>query len=129
MPSALASRFEHIFITEDLDDWCSWAVKNDIEPSVIGCLRFRPELLMKFDRNEKAFPSPRAWEFTSNLLKAGIDGAIELAVISGAVGQGAASEYLAFKRVYSDLPDIDKLLANPSKASIGLNGSLRLRRG
>jgi hypothetical protein len=63
MSSALSNRFTHITVEPDLEDWCKWAVTNAVEPVVIAFLCFRPELLHKFDRNTRAFPSPRFVEF------------------------------------------------------------------
>ena len=77
-------------------------------------LRFRPELLHKYDRavarRENAYPCPRTWEFVSEITKSGISSdltsssqeaeEIELGLIAGTVGEGAASEYVQFLRVY-----------------------------
>ncbi|MGH2364228.1 MAG: hypothetical protein ACRDHX_06205 [Chloroflexota bacterium] len=65
MPPALANRFTRLNVQPDLDDWCKWAVKAGIEPVVIAFLRFRPALLHQFNREARAFPTPRSWQFTS----------------------------------------------------------------
>ena len=71
MPSALANRFVHIEFEADMEDWAAWALNHGIQSEIIGFLRFRPALLHQFDgrADEKAFPSPRAWEFVSKILE------------------------------------------------------------
>lgn len=110
MPSPLANRFVHIDFDVNLDDWTDWAIRRGIANEVIGFLHFRPELLFAFDpqRDERAFPTPRSWEFAARL--SGLPRNLLSPVIVGTVGEGAAAEYLAYLDVYRDLPDIDKIL-------------------
>lgn len=119
MPSALANRFIHLNFDVDLEDWVDWALNKGVQTSVISFLRFRPELLHKFDpqRNEKAFPTPRSWEFTSNILAAA-NSEIEYDLAAGIVGEGAATELIGFMRIYRSLPDPDVVLLAPEKADI-----------
>ena len=121
MSSALASRFCHVLDFEvNLDDWTTWALDHSIMPELIAFVRYRPDLLMAFDpaRNDKAYPCPRTWEFVSRLLTAGLDPGLEYDGLSGIVGAGAATEFLGFLRIYRDLPDVDEILANPTKAEV-----------
>jgi hypothetical protein len=114
MSSALANRFVHLSFDVDLGDWVNWALGRGIRPEVVAFLRFRPELLHSFDpaRGEKSFPSPRTWEFVSDLMSA--DGReCEAELIQGAVGEGAGVEFLGFLRMFRDLPDIDGLVKDP----------------
>ncbi|MCT4535142.1 MoxR family ATPase [Halodesulfovibrio sp.] len=115
MPSALANRMVHLHFDADLDDWLSWADNNEIVPSLKAFLRFRPKLLHSFDpkKNDKAFPSPRSWEFVSTILAANPVAATRKALIAGAVGEGAAAEYLAFLTACDQLPSVEQVLAAP----------------
>lgn len=120
MSSALASRFVHIELEIDLNDWVKWALENDIMTELIAFLRFRPALLYAFDpqKNEKAFPCPRTWEFVSRMLSAGISPAMEFEIVKGAVGEGAAAELVGFLKICRDLPNPDVILMSPDKAKI-----------
>lgn len=118
MSSALCNRFVHLESEPDLDDWGKWAVSHGIEPAVIAFLRFRPELLHKFDRTEKAFPSPRSWEFVSTITAQNPGKDVELSIFEGTVGHGAAIEYAAFLGLFRSLPSIDAILLNPDKADV-----------
>ena len=116
MPSALANRFVHIDYDVSHDDFCDWAIQHgDIDPLLLAFLRFRANLLHDFKpaENPRAFPSPRSWMFVNRLLRAGMPAADEHALIAGTVGDGAASELVAFIRIYRDLPDIDAILTDP----------------
>jgi hypothetical protein len=121
MSSALCNRFVHLDLITSLDEWCKWAIKAGIEPAVIAFLRFRSELLHQYERNAKAFPSPRTWEFTSNITAKHPNKSVELAIFEGTIGHGAAVEYAAFLQLFRSLPSIDSILLNPDKANVPIN--------
>lgn len=111
MPSPLANRLLHITVEANLDDWKVWA-KGNVDERVIGFLNFRPALLAQLPKKEeKAFPTPRSWEFVSRLLRlySSVEDCEEL--IKGAVGEGSCKEFLGFVRIYGKLPDVDGILA------------------
>ena len=120
MPSALANRLVHLNFEVDLEDWISWALDNDIQTAIIAFIRFRPKLLHSFDpqRSEKAFPSPRSWEFVSGILAARPNPDVEYDLIAGTVGEGAAAECTGFMRIYRDLPDPDAVLMSPDTVDV-----------
>lgn len=120
MPSALANRFLHLDFEIDLNDWVQWALKNKIETPVIAFLRFRPGLLHDFSpqAKEKAFPSPRSWEFVSKILSSKPEQSIEYDLYKGAVGEGAAAEFIGFIRIFRSLPNPDKILIDPQNAPV-----------
>jgi hypothetical protein len=121
MSSALKSRFSHVKeFTVDLEDWIAWALGHDVLPEIIAFIRYRPDLLNAFDpaRNDCAYPCPRTWAKLSNIIKAGLDADLEFEAICGIVGDGAATEFLGFLRIYRDLPDIDQILAHPTTADV-----------
>jgi hypothetical protein len=118
MPSPLRSRFLHLDLEVDLDDWCKWAAAANIDPMVIGFVRFRPELLHKFDKKERSFPCPRTWEFVNKAVKKGPPPAVEHELFAGLVGEGAAIEFSAFKRLYKELPSLDLVIATPKTAPV-----------
>lgn len=126
MSSALANRFVHLDCEPNLEDWCKWAVTHAIEPAVIAFLRFRSELLHQFDRNAKAFPSPRSWEFVSRICAQHPAKDVEFGLLEGTVGHGAAVEFAAFLTLYRNIPSIDSILLNPDKAPIPTNDAASL---
>ncbi|MDD4730484.1 MAG: MoxR family ATPase [Desulfovibrio sp.] len=120
MPSALANRMVHLEFETSVADWTSWARTQGIDPKIIAFLQLRPKLLHDFDpqRKDKAFPSPRSWEFAAAILKATPDRSEALRIIAGAIGQGAAMELAGYLRVYDELPDVNELLMYPDKVAL-----------
>lgn len=115
MPSALANRFVHLDFTVDTEDWVSWALRSSIVSQVVSFIRFRPGLLNAFnpDADDKAFPSPRSWEFVSRLIQSGPEPAILNELIAGAVGNGAAAEFMGFLKIWEKLPQPGQILSDP----------------
>lgn len=118
MGTALRSRFCQIELEADLDDFTAYAIQAEFEPNVIAFLRFKPNLLHDFKKDQKAFPCPRTWEFVSDIIKTGPDRTIEHALVDGCVGPGASVEFSSFLRLCRDLPSMDSLIASPDKAKV-----------
>jgi hypothetical protein len=120
MSSALANRFEHIEFDVDLPDWIDWALANGVMTEMIAFMRFRPEMIHKFDstKNDKAFPTPRSWTSVSAILAAKPVREIEYELVKGAVGEGAAAEFMGFLKIARELPDPDVVLMAPEKAEV-----------
>ena len=123
MPSALANRFVHIDFTVDTDQWLKWAVDNRLSPEVTAFIRFRPGLLHRFDpeRDTRAFPSPRSWEFVSRLMASAPEPSLLKDLVAGAVGAGAGAEFCGFMAVWRDLPAVEDILENPMGMAIPEN--------
>jgi hypothetical protein len=122
--SALANRFAHVAMVHDLNDWCTWALANDVAPELVAFMRFRPELLCQFNADKAINNTPRAWASVGRHLKArNVSPAIESAVITSLVDTGPASELLAFLQVWRRLPSPDTVLLNPSNAPIPPDGA------
>ena len=120
MPSPLANRFVHIDFSVDLGEWIDWANNNAIAPEVIAFLRFRPTLLHSFDpeTSSKAFPSPRSWEFVSNLITSIPAPHLFHELVQGTVGKGAAAEFSGFIKIWKELPSARDILDQPNKIDI-----------
>lgn len=115
------SRFGTIIeLVPDLGDWCTWAMGNNIPPDMIAFLRFRPELLCDFEPSADLTnsPLPRTWNNAARLLGLNLPREVESASISGAVGEGAAAEYLGFRRMYQELPSLDLIIDDPDGQDI-----------
>jgi hypothetical protein len=118
MPSHIANRFTHLNFEVDHADWYAWAYANNIHPMVIAFLQFKPDLLHKFDPKLRAFPTPRSWHFMSNILNGGdVDECLQ-EVVAGTVGEGAATEFVGFIRVFRDLPDYDTIRKRPGGCKV-----------
>jgi hypothetical protein len=115
------SRFDSIVELEpDIDSWCNWAFGHNIPPTMIAFLRYRPELLSKFIPSADLVnsPSPRTWSAAARIEALNLSAAIELPLMAGAVGEGAATEYLVFRKMVASLINLDAILKDPDKAAI-----------
>lgn len=113
MPAPLANRFTHYHVEPNLDDWIAWALKNDIDERIIGFLRFRPDLLFRYDpaHNPEAFPSPRSWEYADRALKKfGHRPDLLTDTLQACVGDDVGVELKAYIDNMENLPDIDAIL-------------------
>jgi hypothetical protein len=117
MTTKLSNRMQELQYDENLDDWCAWALENDIAVELIQFIRFRPNLLSDFDPNRNINPTPRTWEF-ANQVDTSLSSDLYFSNIAGCVGEGAAAEYTGFKRIFENLPNIEGILLNPSKAAV-----------
>jgi MoxR-like ATPase len=117
--SPLLNRFVHLDLDVSPEDWQQWAVGAGIAPVVRSFLQYRPALLFQFDpaANPRAFPTPRSWQFVSDVLARTADELLH-PVVAGCVGDGAAAEFLGFLRLYRELPDLDGVLARPDAAPV-----------
>lgn len=110
------SRFASIVeLTPDVDSWCNWAFGASIPATLIAFLRFRPDLLSDFKptADMSNSPMPRTWSNLAKLETLSLPQQVELAAMSGAVGDGPAAEYLAFRRMFQSLTSIDAILLDP----------------
>lgn len=120
MPSALANRMVHLDVECHIDDWLDWARANGIREEIQAFLRFRPRLLHDFDprSSDRAFASPRSWEFASRILDAAPDGPLEEELLAGTIGQAAAAELSGFLREWRHLPSVESVLSDPEEAPV-----------
>jgi hypothetical protein len=75
--------------------------------------------LAQFDpaANPRAFPTPRSWQFVSDVLGRTADDLLH-PVVAGCVGDGPAAEFVGFLRLYRELPDMDAVLARPDTSPV-----------
>jgi len=115
------SRFASILELEvNVDDWVEWAIENDMSTELIAFIRYRPNLLHDCKPTADIIntPNPRTVAAVGMMMNAGLPKDTEYEMISGAAGEGFAAEFLGFLKVYRDLPDIEKLIADPENAIV-----------
>ena len=117
MPAPVANRFIHFYVDPDLGSWKEYAIATDIDEQVISFLNFRPQLLFNFNKSAQAWPSPRSWQFASDLLKIGEN-------IDAAVGEGTSAEFYSYQAIYSKLPNVDLILNGDKEVAVPKEPSL-----
>lgn len=112
MPTPLANRFVHLNFDLDFESWKLWAIKTKLDQRIISYLSYKPSDLFLFDpkSTQKSFATPRSWKFVDDILNSEIDIALLKNVISGAVGQSVADEFISYCKVMDQLPDLSKIL-------------------
>tara|TARA_B100000949_G_scaffold234991_1_gene255965 strand:- start:230 stop:1249 length:1020 start_codon:yes stop_codon:yes gene_type:complete len=114
--TATTSRLTHYRMRVDHKVWVDWANAHGVDHRIISLIKFKPELLHRFDTstNELTFPCPRTWEFASKVIikKATIDH-ITKTRLAGTIGEGAAVELATYSEIYQNLPTIEQILSNP----------------
>lgn len=118
MSSALANRFMHVELNDDAEDWLNWARVNNIHPSVIGFITFKPNMLfnMESENLETGWPSPRSWERVSQIchLYKMSDNNLLRKMIYGLVGNGAGVEFIEFYKLNAEFENILNIMLNPN---------------
>lgn len=118
LSTKLGNRVRMLAMDTNIDDWVEgFAMPNALPIDLIQFLRYKPNLLHDFDPNRSSNPTPRSWEQVSKIPDT-MDDECYFANVMGEVGEGAAAEYIGFKRIYLNLPDLDQILNDPAKAKV-----------
>jgi len=111
MPSPLANRFVHFQVKPDFDSWLDWALSENINPDVVAFLSTFKDKLYEFDPTsaDKSFPTPRSWEFVSQLIttdkdEASLSDSVIRDLVASAVGSGTATSFMAYMKIGKTLP-------------------------
>jgi hypothetical protein len=123
MSSALANRFCHIEVGANSTSWIEWALMNEIDPHVIGFIRYMPQRLFSMEGNkERGWPSPRSWERVSLEIQSAksrdLDNDILHLIVEGLVGDGVAMEFMGFIKWAEKAPDIERMLNREIKPKV-----------
>lgn len=116
MSTALVSRMAHMYIRPDLESWIEWAIDSNIDALKIAFLQFKNSAFYTFNPEtpKDSYASPRTWEMVDRIEKAsGISDRKDLPLLSGLLGQGTATEYLAFVDIAAEAPSISRIIAAP----------------
>lgn len=116
--SHLSSRMTRIDFDVHLDDWCSWALDNDVDPIVISYLRFKPGQLNDPNPQADIYPTPRAWAERVSPILDKVPPEALFDVVKGAVGEGATAEFIGFRNLYLKLPNPDVVLMHPDTSEV-----------
>jgi hypothetical protein len=115
------SRFASIVELEvNTDDWVQWALGANMPIELIAFIRYRPALLNDFKASKDIVnsPCPRTVAYVGKMQNAGLPTDLQFDCFTGAAGEGFASEYVAFLKIFRDLPNIDKILMAPDTVPV-----------
>ena len=115
------SRFSSIVELEvNTDDWVKWALNNNMPTELIAFIRFRPELLDKFEPTKDIInsPCPRTVAAVGKQQLKKLPERFEFEAFKGAAGEAFAAEYCGFLKIYRELPSLDEIIMNPDNAPV-----------
>lgn len=127
MGTALADRFQHVYLQADVKAWLDWARNAGLHTSVLAFLKVKSEYLecnkMAIEQNEMVVPTPRSWERVSDVLRyhdgLSKNGSTDRTTlefdVSGYLGKRVATEFFGVLEEIENLPDIEKLLKADAK--------------
>jgi hypothetical protein len=96
----LRNRETVIELETHLDDFTQWALDHNVKPEVISFTRFRPGLLHDYDPQRDQNATPRSWVEGVSDVHGTVPAEAEFECFKGAVGEGAAAEFVGY------LPDL-----------------------
>jgi hypothetical protein len=114
----LRNRETVIEMETHLDDSSSWMLAHGVRPEVVSFLRFRPGLLHDYDPQRDQNPTPRSWVEGVSAILGVVPPEAEFECFKGAVGEGAAAEFVGYLRIYRKLPNPDAILLNPTTSEV-----------
>lgn len=112
-----------INIETHVDDVVAYGLSRDWPADLCAFLRNAPDALHDWKPSKSMSidgACPRGWEYVAEWIGHGIDDA---EVIGGCVGRGRATQYLAFRALANDLPDVDACLLDPETSPVPENPS------
>lgn len=112
LSTKLSNRTRILNFTENVDDWIVWASANGISAALTSFMRYRPDLLSAFDPNKSCNPTPRSWEDVSRIPTT-LTTDVYFEHVCGCVGEGAASEYTGYLRLFESITPFEQIVANP----------------
>ncbi len=125
LSTAMQSRLIHLELRSDPDEWLKWANKCGLDYRITSYIEFQKDHLNMFQKMNKdksidtTFPCERTWEFTHKLIKNIPDlTPLHTKLVAGAIGEGCAQEFVAYTKVFNDLPNINDILTNPNSAKV-----------
>ncbi len=114
--TAMQSRVIHLEMEVDFDDWLlDVALPQNYDSRIIAYLSQHPSKLMDFNpqHNEKTFSCPRTWGFMNSLIKDQPVTDEETTLYAGTITSGVATNFVQFTKVYSSMPKVADILADP----------------
>ncbi len=127
MSTALQSRLVHLDLTIDYNEWCEWATTTGLDHKIVDYIMFKPNMIYTFkpDHTDHTYACPRTWEFANRVMKqVGMESPTLLPMLAGTISEGVAREFLAYCKIYADLPKMADIIANPTRVTMSQEPSV-----
>lgn len=119
IPTHLRNRFTWFNVEADALSWCNWADANDVAPEVVEFIRFRPEMLNRFDATSdaNAFATPRSVTRFAAIYRHCREEQV-MSLAAAKLGAEWAAEFSQYLALYKRVPSVKALLDNPDSVPI-----------
>lgn len=135
MGDALKNRMGHIELEINLDDWCAWAMDNEIHDGILAFIRYKPSALhylnvightdaqnakKQTNTEQLALNTPRSWEMLSDFIKepGQLPADVEGEAINGIVGEAHGAMFQGYLKIFRQLQSPEEIIMNPLKAKV-----------
>jgi hypothetical protein len=108
---------EQYTLEAHLGDWVDWAQGAGVDPILIQCMRYKPDMLQAYDPNADVSPTCRQWALVSKVPTT-LRQDLFHAKVAARVGAGPASVYCAFRALYANLVSFEDVAMDPQKCPI-----------
>ena len=118
----------------DEDSWGSWAIANDVEPTILAWVKENPHVLASYldpsqagnefifnpKKPQQSFVSPRSLVRASNILKRRNEASNNaiLCALEGTIGAPAARALMSYVDVADSLPTWESIIKDPKNAQV-----------
>jgi hypothetical protein len=128
MSTAMQSRLVHLDIVPNPKGWLEWAEEVNIDYRIRAFIGFSPDSLHVFNpnHNDFTFANSRTWEFVHKIIHTWATIPLsKLPILAGTIGEGVARSFLTYCEIFTKLPTIDQIKANPETTNIPVEASIK----
>lgn len=129
LSTAMQSRVAHIEMELERDEFLEDVVLGQKwDHRIYAFLNFKKSYIHDFrpDHNDKTFCCPRTWEFMNRLLA--VDPQIDATsgkLFAGTITSGVAFEFITFCNLYTSLPSLSDIMADPMGTALSSDAATR----
>lgn len=118
LPTPLQSRLINFKVYTNLDCFMKFALTQNIDYRIAAFLEFKPDYVHHFkaDHDDMTFAAPRTWMFLDKLIRGEPVTDNDRPLVAGCVSSGVGAEFIAFCKIFDQVPKLAEILADPMKA-------------
>lgn len=118
LPTPLQSRMINFAVYTDLNCFMKYALTQNIDYRIAAFLEFKPDYVHHFkpDHDDLTFAAPRTWMFLDKLIRGEPVTDADLPLVAGCISSGVAAEFIAFCKIFDQVPKLADILADPLNA-------------
>lgn len=114
IPTAFANRVEWHQVVADHESWLQWAYDKKLDVSLTSFIKKFPQCLNVFKPDQDVNATPRSWAKVDLVLNS----TFELDRTCGLVGDALATQFIAWRRLWTQFPDKEDIEKAPEKAKV-----------